>query len=165
MSGLATPPHPPFGHLLPGGEKGTARAAAAWAGRRGGASRSPSPRRGEGRGEGGCAVVIAENSPLVSLHDLHHRDDRARVNAVLLPIRRGVLSDGRIDGFEDFRIGIRIKQSLIHRVTASSAAPGVSWRAPRFRPDRRHLAWPPATLGRSCGAVPARRGSLHPRND
>ena len=49
--GPAPPPHPPFGHLLPDGEKGTLYDSAEQD-RRGGAKRSPSPRRGEGRGEG-----------------------------------------------------------------------------------------------------------------
>jgi hypothetical protein len=44
-------PHPPYGHLLPGGEKGTVKALAERKQRRGGIKRSPSPRRGEGRGE------------------------------------------------------------------------------------------------------------------
>ncbi len=57
------PPHPPFGHLLPGGEKGMVDASAQ-RGRRGGAGkRSPSP---SGRGERGgmrgsaCAQRIRE---------------------------------------------------------------------------------------------------------
>ena len=61
------PPHPPFGHLLPGGEKGMVDASAQ-RGRRGGAGkRSPSPR---GRGERGgvrgsaCAQRIRE-APLM----------------------------------------------------------------------------------------------------
>src|SRR5579864_3551022 len=78
MSGRGTsrsprqiPPHPPLGHLLPGGEKGSARAAESW-GRRCGESRSPSPRRGEGWGEGVLAVMIAEilESNAVSLSAL-----------------------------------------------------------------------------------------------
>jgi hypothetical protein len=56
------PPHPPFGHLLPGGEKGTILAAAEREYPGGRAKRSPSPRRGEGRGEGAIAVVCSEES-------------------------------------------------------------------------------------------------------
>jgi hypothetical protein len=46
------PPHPPFGHLLPSGEKGTVYASAERGVRRGAIQRSPSPQRGERRGEG-----------------------------------------------------------------------------------------------------------------
>ena len=56
------PPHPPFGHLLPGGEKGTVAAFAEREQRGGGNKRSPSPRRGEGRGEGARAVALSEES-------------------------------------------------------------------------------------------------------
>ena len=56
------PPHPPFGHLLPAGEKGTAITSAEGEDRRGGNQRSPSPRRGEGRGEGVRAVALSEES-------------------------------------------------------------------------------------------------------
>src|SRR5262249_49457686 len=45
------PPHPPFGHLLPGGEKG-GLSSAERDNRRGGDTRSPSPHREEGWGEG-----------------------------------------------------------------------------------------------------------------
>src|SRR5579864_2122769 len=46
------PPHPPFGHPLPGGEKDMVNALAERKERRPGAKRSPSPRWGEGWGEG-----------------------------------------------------------------------------------------------------------------
>ena len=57
------PPHPPFGHLLPGGEKGTVPAPAERVDCRGEPERSPSPHRGEGRGEGVRAVASSEESP------------------------------------------------------------------------------------------------------
>ncbi len=53
------PPHPPFGHLLPAGEKGTVIAVAQGEARSETRERSPSPRRGEGRGEGGAARAQA----------------------------------------------------------------------------------------------------------
>ena len=57
-----------------------------------------------------------------TLHDFHHRDDGHGVNAVLLAVKGGVLSDGGILGFEDFGIDIRVEQCLIHRATLSRAA-------------------------------------------
>src|SRR5689334_222987 len=44
------PPHPPFGHLLPQGEKGTVERPRRATDQRGDEKRSPSPQRGEGRG-------------------------------------------------------------------------------------------------------------------
>src|SRR5262249_11902730 len=59
------PPHPPFGLLLPRGEKGTERPPALRAERRGAHPRSPSPQRGEGWGEGDGAGVCAVNSRIL----------------------------------------------------------------------------------------------------
>ncbi len=56
------PPHPPFGHLLPGGEKGTVLAIAGRVYRCGESMWSPSPHRVEGRGEG---VRGAYSHPLI----------------------------------------------------------------------------------------------------
>src|SRR5438045_6013132 len=57
-----SPPHPPFGHLLPAGEKGTVCDSAQQADLRRANRRSPSPHRGEGWGEGARTLVIAENA-------------------------------------------------------------------------------------------------------
>ena len=51
MASGGSPPHPPFGHLLPDGEKGAVLH------HNGANSRSASPHRGEGV----CMVAIAEN--------------------------------------------------------------------------------------------------------
>ena len=61
LNATAGPPHPPFGHLLPGGEKGTVASPQGW--RRGAGNRSPSPRDGERDGvRGQRAVVFGEES-------------------------------------------------------------------------------------------------------
>ncbi len=71
------PPHPPFGHLLPGGEKGTVPAPAERVDCRGESERTPSPHRGEGRGEGVRAVASSEESQLNS-HDCNPRVTTSR---------------------------------------------------------------------------------------
>ena len=58
------PPHPPFGHVLPVGDKGTVNASAKPSDPGQAAKRSPSPRRGEGRGEGGFARAQANREAL-----------------------------------------------------------------------------------------------------
>src|SRR5208337_2377344 len=69
---------------------------------------------------------------LTAFDDLQHRDDRQRQNAVRLPIGGGIWGNGRVDGFEDFRIDVGIEQRLIHRERASTAAPGDIWGHPQF---------------------------------
>src|SRR5207237_9885634 len=59
-------PRPRPNHVLTG-EKATVCAAAQREGRGGAHRCSPSPHRGEGRGEGGRAVVIAENSRIFAI--------------------------------------------------------------------------------------------------
>ena len=85
FSGGEHPPHPPFGHLLPGGEKGTVPAPAERVDCRGESERTPSPHRGEGRGQGvrawrrarslGISFGLARDPPREEFLGLINRDD------------------------------------------------------------------------------------------
>jgi GT2 family glycosyltransferase/tetratricopeptide (TPR) repeat protein/2-polyprenyl-3-methyl-5-hydroxy-6-metoxy-1,4-benzoquinol methylase len=67
----ASPPHPASGHLLPAGEKAGVHAAADQTRPRGAALRSPSPQRGEGRGEGEPAARTGGTSTLENRPSVH----------------------------------------------------------------------------------------------